>query len=294
MDITPENIRLIETGLRSEFNSGFAGVEPLYSRIATTVPSNGSGETYAWLKDIPGMREWIGDRRIRQLSQDGYRITNRLFESTISVKRTDIEDDQIGHYSTLARTMGDQAARHPDVLVFDGVELGFEARCYDGQNFFDADHPVGEDGQEESVSNFADGAEPAWYLLDTTRPLRPFIFQNRTRAEFETLEGGSEVAFMRDEHLYGTRARGEAGFGFWQLAYASKQPLTSANVIAARTAMEGFTNDFGEKLGVQPNILMVSSANRAAAETLIGAEKIDNAYNTLKGAFDLIVAPRLS
>ena len=43
--------------------------------------------------------------------------------------------------------------------------------CYDGQNFFDTDHPVGEQGSQETVSNVQTGAGPAWYLLDTTRPV---------------------------------------------------------------------------------------------------------------------------
>ena len=32
---------------------------------------------------------------------------------------------------------------------------------------------------------------------------------------------------MTDEHVYGVRARVNAGLGLWQMAYASKAPLTA-------------------------------------------------------------------
>ena len=36
---------------------------------------------------------------------------------------------------------------HPDELIFNLLKNGFTSPCFDGQNFFDTDHPViGEDG----------------------------------------------------------------------------------------------------------------------------------------------------
>ena len=44
--------------------------------------------------------------------------------------------------------MGQAAVRHPEELVFGLLASGFAASCYDGQFFFDIDHPVygNEDG----------------------------------------------------------------------------------------------------------------------------------------------------
>ena len=58
-----------------------------------------------------------------------------------------------------------------------------------------------------------------WYLLCTKRPIKPLILQERTQVEFSSLEGESESGFMRDQYLYGIRARYNAGFGLWQYAY---------------------------------------------------------------------------
>jgi phage major head subunit gpT-like protein len=40
--------------------------------------------------------------------------------------------------------------------------------------------------------------------------------------EFAALEGTSENGFMRDQYVYGVRARYNVGFGLWQTAYGSQ------------------------------------------------------------------------
>lgn len=66
------------------------------------------------------------------------------------------------------------------------------------------------------------GKDTAWYLLCTTRPVKPLIYQERKKAKFvsKTQETDDNV-FMRNQFLYGADSRGNAGFGFWQMAYGS-------------------------------------------------------------------------
>jgi phage major head subunit gpT-like protein len=65
-----------------------------------------------------------------------------------------------------------------------------------------------------------------WFLLDTKRPVRSVLLQQRSDVpvEFSALEsgGGSESAFMRDRYYYGVRARYNVGYGLWQTAYGSQ------------------------------------------------------------------------
>lgn len=62
-----------------------------------------------------------------------------------------------------------------------------------------------------------------WFLLDTKRPIRGVILQQRSDVpvEFSALEAGSgsESAWMRDRYHYGVRARYNVGYGLWQTAY---------------------------------------------------------------------------
>ncbi len=76
------------------------------------------------------------------------------------------------------------------------------------------------------VSPFISGAsDDNWYLLDTSRPIRGLILQQRSDVpvEFTALEGnsGSEAAWMRDRYFYGVRARYNVGYGLWQAAYGA-------------------------------------------------------------------------
>ena len=61
-----------------------------------------------------------------------------------------------------------------------------------------------------------------WFVLSTKGVVKPIILQSRTPIEFAALEADSESGFMRDEYIYGVRARYNAGYGLWQMAYASQ------------------------------------------------------------------------
>ena len=99
MIITPQALRGIYTAFNTVFNKAFEGQHPTYEKVATVVPSTSESETYAWLGDIPGMREWIGEREIQNLSGSAYTIKNKDFELTVGVDRNAVEDDKIGLYN---------------------------------------------------------------------------------------------------------------------------------------------------------------------------------------------------
>lgn len=149
MIINPQNLRGIYTAFNTLFTQAFDGQKPTYEKIATVVPSTTESETYAWLGDIPGMREWVGDREIQNLTGSDYTIKNKDFELTVGVDRNAMEDDKIGLYRPSIQMLGESAAMHPDELVYELLASGFTALCYDGKAFFAADHVVG----ENAVSN---------------------------------------------------------------------------------------------------------------------------------------------
>lgn len=145
MIITPQALRGIYTAFNTVFNKAFEGQHPTYEKVATVVPSTSESETYAWLGDIPGMREWIGEREIQNLSGSAYTIKNKDFELTVGVDRNAVEDDKIGLYNPSIQMLGESAALHPDELVYGLLANGFTEKCYDGKAFFATDHPVGKD-----------------------------------------------------------------------------------------------------------------------------------------------------
>ncbi len=72
------------------------------------------------------------------------------------------------------------------------------------------------------VAPYLAGSPTAWFLLDTRKPVKPFIFQRRTSPVFVSKDTpDDENVFMKKEFIFGVDSRDNAGYGLWQLAYGS-------------------------------------------------------------------------
>ncbi|BCZ13437.1 Mu-like prophage major head subunit gpT family protein [Acinetobacter baumannii] len=62
----------------------------------------------------------------------------------------------------------------------------------------------------------------AWFLLDTTKPVKPFVYQQRKKPVFVQMTSmDSPNVFMEGVFYFGVEARGAGGYGFWQTIYGS-------------------------------------------------------------------------
>jgi phage major head subunit gpT-like protein len=297
MIINQTNLDILTTGFKASYQNGFKGVDPFWKSVATMIPSSTRENAYAWLGQFPMLRQWLGERQIQSMLAQAYTLTNQKFEATVGVKRDDIDDDQYGVYNSLFTEYGRAAATHPDVEIFAALQSGETGLCYDGQPFFSADHPVGIEGQTaiSMVSNDQGGAGPRWYLMDTTRPLKPMIYQKRDEYEFIAKfdPKTSDTVFMLDEYLYGIRGRMAPGYGFWQMAQRSAQPITAASVEAAYTAITSLTSNEGRKLGLKPNVMLCGPSTYFTARALIEAQIINATSNTLYKLVEVVNVPYL-
>jgi phage major head subunit gpT-like protein len=292
MIINHASLSALFQGFKREFQAGFAGVDPVWPKIATRVPSSTAQELYAWLEDFPAFREWFGSRQIKDMKAESYTIINRLFESTVSVKRTTIEDDTFGTYAPIFRELGAAAARHADELIFQ--TLAANPTGFDGIAMFATNHPMGS-GTGDNIDTSANVNE--WYLFDTSRPMKPLIYQQRMAAELEskTNPADSDDVFLSDRYIYGGRIRDAGGVGFWQLAFQSTKTLDATAFDAHLADMMAFTSDNGAKLGVKPTLMVVGPSNRAAAKVLLESQYLaSGATNTNFQAVDLLVTPYLT
>lgn len=286
MVINKANLSLLYIAVSTAFNTGFAGMKPQWGLIATEVASSTAANTYAWLGQFPMMREWLGDRVVNNLRLHDYTIRNKKWENTIGVSRDEIEDDQYGVYMPIAQEQGRMVAEHPDILSYGLLSSGFNATCYDGQYFFDIDHPVIDtNGNETSVSNFQGGAGTAWYLIDDSRAVKPIILQMRRKPKFVAkTQDTDDNVFERDEYLYGVDGRWNVGFGLWQLAYASKLTLDATNLAAAIATMGSQVGDHGRKLGTKARLLIVPPTLEFVARGLIAATLPGGGENPMANA----------
>ena len=297
MLINKTSLSEIFRNLKATFNKWYATTETTWEKIAMRVPSTGSENSYKWLSRFPRMRRWVGEKNVKALEGFSYTVRNEDWEATVELDRNDIEDDNIGVVAPETQMAGESAKRLPDEIVYELVNQGFEKRCFDGQYFFDTDHPVGkttvsnkgtvplsasskaaaqasfgvarttmrkfkddegrplgvrgttllvppaledeantlksaerlEDGKvnpyrgtfEVVVGDYLE-SDTAWFLLDTTKPIKPFIYQERKAPVFvQQMDMNSDAVYMRKKYKYGAEARAAGGYGFWQLAYGS-------------------------------------------------------------------------
>jgi phage major head subunit gpT-like protein len=289
MIINADSLAALTTGFKSAFKQGFENKNFNWSQVATMIQSNTLDEDYAFLGQFPTMREWIGDRVLKNMEQYSYTLRNKDYEATVEVSRNKIEDDQYGVYTPIFQSAGYAAAEHTERLVFDAIKNATTSVCYDGQFFLDTDHQVG----ETTESNYGGGSGALWMLLDNSRPLKPIIYQERKAVQLVSkVNMTDESVFMRKAFLYGIDGRMAAGYGLWQLAYGSKQTLDADAFNAAYSSMASRVNDEGRPLGIIPTHLVVTPSNRAAAQAILEAQFGPNgASNTNFGAVKLIVSP---
>jgi phage major head subunit gpT-like protein len=152
MDLTNANLASMFTAFSLMYQQGYRESEIFWRMLATLVPSSTETMTYAWMDKIPKLREWLGPRVVQNVASRDRLVRNKDFELTIAVPKNKILDDSYGIYAPLAQQMGESAAKWPDDLV--GAKLIENPICFDGQNFFDTDHPVDlDDSTKGTYSN---------------------------------------------------------------------------------------------------------------------------------------------
>jgi phage major head subunit gpT-like protein len=296
MIINQANLTNMYIALNTIFNAAFEGSPSFHEQVAMVVPSNARANDYKFMMQFPMLQEWLGDRQIRNLAASNFQIVNKDYEATLEVDRNDIEDDQLGIYNPVVAELGRAAKQHPDLLMARLMKEGFTALCYDGKTFFSTDHPVG----TGTKSNHGGGSGTAWYLVDSTRAIKPFIFQRRTMPQLIRQDRpDDEHYFMRKKFRYGVDYRGAVGYGLWQLAYGSKDTLNTTNYALARTTMMQYSNEDGTPLGIRPSLLVVPPALESQAKEILQADLLGmtnegSKTNVWKGTAELLVVPWLN
>ena len=285
------------TSFKTVFNGALGTAQPVYTEVTTVYSSDSKRQEYPFMGFIPLVREWIGERIVQSIKAYNWIVENKKWETTVEVLADDIEDDNIGVYSPLVQSMGHEMAMHPDRLCAELLLAGISQVCYDGQFYFDTDHPAGEGETHSndhalalSAANYAtvrtammttpddrgeqrlritpnllvvppslefaartilekefdaaggnniyyqtakilvwpelESAPTRWYLMDTTKAVKPLIFQMRRNPRLisKTNPQESDGVFMNDKFKYGGDYRGVAAYGLWQVAATSIAP----------------------------------------------------------------------
>jgi phage major head subunit gpT-like protein len=309
MEITPANLTAYQKTLNFSFVTQMLSAPTYWAKIATEMPSSSEGNVYPFLSMIPGLREWQGPRVINNAALRSYTLLNKHWEDTVGIDRNKLEDDQHGFFAPLVGMLGQHVAEWRDRELARVVEAGTTEVCWDGQFFFDTDHPIDPDGlitgsnvnklvgagydiavadplvpyaaakaamalwkrddglqtgtipnllmvhpneekfakqiknaliTAQAVSSAAAGVSNVfqgdidiiinpyltvtsgkpWYLMKTTAPVKPFIWQNRKAAELVArMDITSENVFKMRQFEWGVDLRGAAGYSFPGLCF---------------------------------------------------------------------------
>lgn len=140
--IIQSNLDAIFISFSKNFADAYASEPaPLLEAIGSKIPSNTRDQRYPFVQALSSaMREFVGERRLNNIVLDGFVVTNKVWENSLAIKRTDIEFDQLSAYSDmLIPSLAANAKLLPDQLISQEIEAN--NKCYDGKAFFATDHP---------------------------------------------------------------------------------------------------------------------------------------------------------
>jgi len=140
--ISPALLQSTFYGFNTVFKDAYTASPTYCDAFTQTRPSKGKQEFYAFLAKLPKFRKWVGERVWHNLTAYVQSVENVDWEDGVEVDRNDIEDDQLGIYSDSIRLLAEQAKQLWDDRVVAKLQAGTTTVVFDGQYFFDVDHPV--------------------------------------------------------------------------------------------------------------------------------------------------------
>jgi phage major head subunit gpT-like protein len=131
---------------RLEMNSGMSWI----NGVSNLFNSDQASETYNFLGQSPGMREWIGGRQAKGFSGQGITILNKHYEATIEVAVKDARRDKTPQIQARVNEFADRTDTHWASLLSALLLAAPSTVCYDSQFFFDTDHSEGDSGTQSN------------------------------------------------------------------------------------------------------------------------------------------------
>jgi phage major head subunit gpT-like protein len=299
MIVTDANLNVLKTSFNASFRKGLAAPSPLWNKVATKVKSTNASNTYGWLSEFPEMSEWVGSRKPKDMQEHGYTLTNKHYESSVEVNANHIYDDEYGLYATIFESAGKSAIEQYDKLIFELLSKGSltASVCFDGKPFFYNKHPIGGSDEQSNVIPTKVPAQTSkpWYLLDTSRPLKPMVLQERQAPRMVShTDMTSSSMYESNTMKFGIDLRAAAGYGFWQMAGRNENPLSEDSVWELYSKMRQFKSRNGRTLSINPDVLVVPLELEKLANKLIATPLINGGEtNTLYNKFKIVASPYL-
>lgn len=208
---------------RSEFMQGKIAAEERvmpanYDSFCTKIPSTVRVETHTYMSNIPRLREFKGYTPAQRLVSTPYTVANLEYRiGTVSVRKTDLDDDQIGGYLRTIQSIPTAGQRDIGFKILDKIAVGATDLCFDGTAFFADSHTIGSGDNLMTADNTGnDGVTHYIIALVTTNPvIKPVVFQDRESLSELMTDADSPQAMKLREFEYWADCRFGLAYGYW-------------------------------------------------------------------------------
>jgi phage major head subunit gpT-like protein len=135
------NTSVLKKAIDARFHTQYAEMmkQPYLMALMSlfmTTPSTSASEDYAWLGDVPGVKEWIGDKSLKGLKDYEYTIKNKDWYTGFAIDRNEMEDEKIQAIMPRVDMVAQTVAMWPPELIIELIKNGDSNLAYDGSAFF--------------------------------------------------------------------------------------------------------------------------------------------------------------
>lgn len=212
---------------RSEFMKGKMEAEKRAkpadtAAFTTNFPSKTKVETHTFMSALPRLYEFKGYSPAVRLVNTEYTVTNKQFRiGPLSVRKTDLDDDQVGGYLQSVKALPDQGARDIEYRKLAHLAAGTSTACFDGTNLFANSHTVGTgDNLDTFDAASNDAVTHKIIALRTDNPfVKPILFQDRMSLDGLKTDAETPQADKLQEYEYWSDCRFGLGYGYWWDCY---------------------------------------------------------------------------
>jgi phage major head subunit gpT-like protein len=207
---------------RAEFA---AGMQSAYDKpipaacemFTTTLPSKVKVETHTYMSALPRLEEFKAYTPFVRLANKEYTVTNKEYRTGLSVRKTDIDDDQTSGYLNAINKLPERAKKDVKHKILAHLAAGTTNLCFDGTAMFAASHVFGSGDNLDTFDGGAnDGATHYIIALVTDNPsVKPVLFQDREAiSNLQTTASTPQAELLKD-YDYWCDGRFGLGYGYW-------------------------------------------------------------------------------
>lgn len=155
-DLVSTDAQTAQTQFVAEFlqNLEAGAVQQWATDLGRYLQSNALKTVWPFSISAAGYEEFTGDMRFRKLAEKSLELKPKTYQDGVEELASVIEAPDFIGWADEPTRMANEGLRLPNSIIATALEAGTSAVCWDGEYFFDTDHPVNiYDAGEGTFSN---------------------------------------------------------------------------------------------------------------------------------------------